>query len=159
MRIAIPGAGNMGCALATVLAANRHAVTLWSIESEVVADIQENHRTEKYLPGVMLDAKRIRASGDLATACAAADGVVIAVPSPVATRVARDAQPFVPVRIPVLSVAKGIDPERFLPLPTTIATTLRRTHDGVAGLAGPAVATEFATGTPTSDVAPGTSRA
>jgi glycerol-3-phosphate dehydrogenase (NAD(P)+) len=158
MRIAILGAGNMGCALATVLAANRHTVTLWSIEADVIADIQTNHRTSKYLPGVTLDVKRIRVSGDLGAACERADGVVIAVPSTVTERVARNARPFVPARVPVLSVAKGINPERFLPLPTTIATALGRAHDGVAGLAGPAVATEFAARTPTSVVVAGSKR-
>lgn len=155
MRIAILGAGNMGCALATVLAANRHSVTLWSIESDVVADIREHHRTEKYLPGVALDAQHITATGDLAAACAGAVGVVVAVPSTVISRVVCAARPFIPHRIPVLSVAKGIDPEYFYPLPVAIASALGRTHDGVVGLAGPAVATEFAAGTPTAVVVVG----
>lgn len=156
MRIAVLGAGNMGCALATVLAANRHAVTLWTIEPDVVADIRTNHHASKYLPNVLLDSKRVRASGDLQDACGDADGVVIAVPSTVAVRVARDAQPFITRRVPVVSVAKGIAPDRFLPLPTAIAAALGRIRDGISGLAGPAVATEFATGTPTAVVVAGT---
>lgn len=158
MRIAILGAGNMGCALATVCAANRHAVTLWSIEADVIADIQTNHRTEKYLPGVLLDAKRIRASADLEAACTGADGIIIAVPSTVIVRVAGSARSFVPTRTPVLSVAKGIDAKQSLPLPAVVATALGRSHDGVAGFAGPAVATEFASGTPTAVVVAGTRR-
>ncbi|MDO8425639.1 MAG: NAD(P)H-dependent glycerol-3-phosphate dehydrogenase [bacterium] len=149
MTITILGAGNMGCALATMLAANRHRVQLWSVEADVVQDIERHHRTEKYLPGITLDVRRIRATGDLAAACREADGIVVAVPSHVVAAVARDARPFLAARVPVLCIAKGIDAQTNAPLPFVLAGALGRQRGGICGLAGPAVAAEFVRGTPT----------
>lgn len=155
MTIAILGAGNMGCALATVFAANKIRVQLWTIEADVVRDITEYHRTAKYLPDIALDPRYITATGDLTAACARADGVVLAVPSHVVACVAADVRGMVGKRTPVLSVAKGIDAATFASLPAVAARALGRTRDGVAGLAGPAVAMEFARGTPTAVVVAG----
>ncbi|MBI4433510.1 NAD(P)H-dependent glycerol-3-phosphate dehydrogenase [Candidatus Uhrbacteria bacterium] len=158
--ITILGAGNMGTALATVLAANGHRVTLWSIEKEVVADIVQHHRTEKYLPGIVLS-PAITATTDLATALARTRGVLVAVPSSVIEDVAELVAPDLPERVPMLSVAKGIDVATFRSLPEVIAAACGRRRGMVAGLAGPAVATEFAQGSPTAVVvagAPGVTR-
>ncbi|MDO8462925.1 MAG: 3-hydroxyacyl-CoA dehydrogenase NAD-binding domain-containing protein [bacterium] len=156
MTVAILGAGTMGCALATLLAANNYRVRLWSVESDVVRDIATHHRTKKYLPDVILDAERISATGDLAGALVGADGVVFAVPSTAVALVARDARPFLARGAAVLCVAKGIDGPSFSPLPAVIARTLGRARGSVAGLAGPAVAAEFVAGTPTAVVIAGT---
>lgn len=155
-RIAILGAGNMGCALATVLAGNRHDVILWSIEQDVVADIWQHHRTEKYLPGVTFD-HRITATSDLTAALLPARGIVIAVPSTVIGKVVVAAAPHVRRTVPVLSVAKGIDAVTFHPLADVVALALGRPRGAVAGLGGPAIATEFARGTPTAVVVAGRS--
>lgn len=144
----------MGCALATVLAGNGHDVALWSIESDVVADITRNHRSEKYLPGIALD-DRIIATNDLATALRQAHGVIVAVPSAVIARVAERATPYISTRVPVLSVAKGINLKSFRPLADTVATVLSRARGDVSGLGGPAIASEFARGTPTAVVVAG----
>ncbi|MBI4449835.1 NAD(P)H-dependent glycerol-3-phosphate dehydrogenase [Candidatus Uhrbacteria bacterium] len=154
MRIAILGAGNMGIALATVLAERGQRTTLWSIEPDVVADIAHHHRSEKYLPGIALGS-RITATGDLATALRGAHGVIIAVPSAVIAQVAERAASHVSKRIPVLSVAKGIAPTSFRPLADVVARALGRVHGSVAGLGGPAIATEFSRGTPTAVVVAG----
>lgn len=154
-RISILGAGNMGVALATVLAGNHHTVTHWSIEPDVVADINQRHRTEKYLPGVMLDTKRVTATGDIAQALRGCRGVIVAVPSHVIARVAIQAAPHIRASTPVLSVAKGIEAETFRPLPDVVAGAFGWKAGSVAGLAGPAVATEFSRGTPTAVVAAG----
>ncbi|MBI2482646.1 NAD(P)H-dependent glycerol-3-phosphate dehydrogenase [Candidatus Uhrbacteria bacterium] len=153
--ITILGAGNMGTALATVLAANRYEVVLWSIEPEVVAEITTQHRTEKYLPGMVLP-PQVTATGDLSQAMASARGVIFAVPSSVIVRVAADVASHCGVRMPVLSVAKGIDADTLQPLSECIAGALGRRRGTVAGLAGPAVAMEFARGTPTAVVVAGT---
>ena len=155
MRITILGAGNMGIALATVLAANGHDTTLWSIESDVVADITRNHRSERHLPGITLS-DRISATGDLTT-LRRARGVIMAVPSAVIAQVAQQAAASMPKRIPVLNVAKGIDPTSCRPLANVVAAAIGRIGGSVAALGGPAIATEFARGTPTSVVVAGRS--
>jgi len=154
MKIAILGAGNMGCALATVLAGNGHAVTHWSIEPDVIADITERHRTEKYLPGIALD-HRITATGDIMEALTGARGIVVAVPAAAAAAVAARASPHLPARAHVLSVVKGIAADGFRPFPEVVAAAFGWKRGMVAGLAGPAVATEFAAGVPTAVVVAG----
>ncbi|MDO8425876.1 MAG: NAD(P)H-dependent glycerol-3-phosphate dehydrogenase [bacterium] len=154
MHIAILGAGNMGIALATVLAERGHRTTLWSIEPDVIADIVNHHRSEKYLSGITLD-HQITATGDLAAALRSARGVIVAVPSSVVKRVAERAAPYISKRIPVLSVAKGIASTSFRPLADVVARALGRIHGSVAGLGGPAIATEFSRGTPTAVVVAG----
>lgn len=155
MRIAILGAGNMGCALATVLARKRHEVVLWSIEADVVAEIAQSHQTTRYLPDISLDPQHITATGDLAEAVRGARGVIVAVPSHVVQRVAAQIASIISKQTPVLCVAKGIVEEGFVPLSDGIAVELGRRRGTVAGLAGPAVATEFAQGTPTTVVCAG----
>ncbi|MDP3771028.1 MAG: NAD(P)H-dependent glycerol-3-phosphate dehydrogenase [bacterium] len=154
MHVAILGAGNMGIALATVLAERGHRTTLWSIEPDVISDIANHHRSEKYLPGIELDGQ-ITATGDLATALRSVRGVIVAVPSAVIAQVAERAAPHVSKRIPVLSVAKGIAPTSFRPLADVVARALGRAYGSVAGLGGPAIATEFSRGTPTALVVAG----
>ncbi|MFH1099042.1 MAG: NAD(P)H-dependent glycerol-3-phosphate dehydrogenase [Candidatus Uhrbacteria bacterium] len=154
MRITILGAGNMGVALATVLAANRHSITHWSIEPDVVEDIEQKHRTEKYLPGIVL-APTITATGDIVAALRGCRGVVVAVPSHVIATVAEQAAPHIRRGTPVLSVAKGIDIGTFVPLPDTIAANFGWRQGSIAGLAGPAIASEFVTGAPTAVVVAG----
>jgi glycerol-3-phosphate dehydrogenase (NAD(P)+) len=154
MRIAILGAGNMGTALA-VVAAQRCRVVLWSIEESVVRDIQRRHSNKKYLPGVRLHKDRISATEDITEACQDADGVIVSVPSTVIADVAKGVRRHVPKGAQILCVAKGIDPKRFQPLPYVVARALGRRRDAVAGLAGPAIATEFARGAVTGVVCVG----
>jgi len=54
MRAAVIGGGAWGTALATVLANNGYAVTIWSYEADVAASITERHENHKYLPGATL---------------------------------------------------------------------------------------------------------
>ena len=79
MKVAVLGAGAWGTALATVLLRNGHAVTLWTREAELLAEMQRTRRNEKYLPGVELP-------GDFSTEPAsAADSRRTARPSPSVT--------------------------------------------------------------------------
>ncbi len=156
LRIAILGGGNMGIALATVLAGSGHTVTLWSIEPDVVVDITRNRRSEKYLPGITLD-HRITATGDLAAALQNARGIIVAVPSSAIEQVAKRAALYVSKQVPVLSVAKGIASTSFRPLTDVVAAALGRARGSVVGLGGPAIATEFSRGTPTAVVVAGRS--
>ncbi|RZV31956.1 MAG: NAD(P)-dependent glycerol-3-phosphate dehydrogenase [Sphingomonadaceae bacterium] len=66
--VAVIGGGAWGTALAQMLASDGREVLLWARESEVVADINANHRNAAFLPAAKL-AYSIRATdsiGDLA---------------------------------------------------------------------------------------------
>ena len=63
--VAVLGGGAWGTALAQMLASDDRDVLLWARESEVVEDINANHRNTSFLPDSPL-APSIRATGSLA---------------------------------------------------------------------------------------------
>ncbi|MCH7836326.1 MAG: glycerol-3-phosphate dehydrogenase, partial [Chloroflexi bacterium] len=52
--VAILGAGNMGTALAQIIAGNGRRVRLWNIEQDVLEEIRDHRVNSKYLPGITL---------------------------------------------------------------------------------------------------------
>lgn len=146
--IAILGAGNMGTALA-VCATTHGPVVLWSIEPEVVKDINAKHRNTKYLPGKKL-AMNITATGDLRAAVKNARLIVIAVPSHVVARVTGDMRPHLSRTTDILNVAKGVDPKTLRPIVRQIQALLpRHLRSRCATLSGPSIAGELAAGAST----------
>ncbi|MGW8265831.1 MAG: 3-hydroxyacyl-CoA dehydrogenase NAD-binding domain-containing protein, partial [Longimicrobiales bacterium] len=63
--VAVVGAGSWGTALARVLAKKGHQVSLWAMEKDVTAEIQEFRENRTFLPGVLLP-ETLEASSDLA---------------------------------------------------------------------------------------------
>ena len=78
-RSAVIGSGSWGTALASLLAINSEEVVLVGRDPEVIRDINENHRNNRFLPDIALD-ERLRATDKLAEA-ASADVVLFVVPS------------------------------------------------------------------------------
>lgn len=138
----------MGTALA-VCAAKHAPVVLWSIELDVVGQINHKHENTSYLAGVRLP-KNIRATGRLRDAVTNAQLVIISVPSHVVERVMRDVVPHLSRTTLILNVAKGVDERTLEPMITRIQKTLPASRrKNVATLSGPSIATEFAAGMPT----------
>ena len=86
MRCAVIGAGSWGTALGSLLAGKAWPVTLWDIDTDVLADLAAGHNA-RYLPGIELPVS-LTGQADLATAVTGAELVVLAVPSPVVRTVA-----------------------------------------------------------------------
>lgn len=81
-KLVVAGAGAFGTAIAERLAWNTHnEVILYSIETSVVDDINENHINSKYFPSRRIH-KEIRATGDLSE-LHEADAIFLAIPSKV----------------------------------------------------------------------------
>ena len=74
--IAVVAAGNMGTAVAQVLASNGHTVRAWSIETDVLEEMRDQQANTKYLAGVELH-PGIEAVWDLEKAVAGSDVIVI----------------------------------------------------------------------------------
>src|SRR5207247_8010786 len=106
--IAVVGAGNMGTAVAHVLAANGHGLRAWSIETDVLEEIRDRGTNTKYLAGVDLH-PGIEAAWDLKNAVANAAVVVFSVPSQIVSGVARDLKGILRPEQLVLNVAKGLE--------------------------------------------------
>src|SRR3989338_6130877 len=86
MNISVIGAGAWGTTLAIMLAENKHEVTLWAYEPELVASLKEFRENKKFLPGFPLG-KTIRLTGS-PQAAADAEIFFLAVPTPFLRRVA-----------------------------------------------------------------------
>ena len=143
--IAILGAGNMGTALAQVLARNGARVVLWDHFRDVVEEINRAHSNARYLPGMQLHAN-ISAAATVLESVRNARLIVLATPSPFIQATVDQALPGCAADAVFLSVAKGIDPASREPIHRRLATQLGARP--LVFLAGPAIANEFFRGLP-----------
>ena len=79
-KILVIGGGSWGTAFADYLARQEQQVRIWVREEEVADAINDNRENRVFLPGIEL-AKNLQACGDLESEAAAADILVLAVPS------------------------------------------------------------------------------
>ena len=106
-QVAVVGAGSWGTAVAAIAAGNV-ATTLWARRPELAAQIRDAHENPAYLPGIRLPS-RLHATDSLEEACTGADVLVLGVPSHGLRAVLGEARSFVGPRVPVVSLAKGIE--------------------------------------------------
>lgn len=149
-RCAVLGAGAWGTALADLLARNGEPVTIWALEPEVVASINESHDNTVFLAGAPLS-EGLRATGDLAEALDDAELVCLATPSQHLRGVlGRSASGL--SRGAILCVAsKGIE-EGTLALMSDVVSEAAPGH-AVVALSGPSFAAEVVARQPTAIVA------
>jgi glycerol-3-phosphate dehydrogenase (NAD(P)+) len=150
-RVAVIGAGSWGTAVAAVSAGNVET-TLWARRPELAAQIRDDHENPAYLPGVMLP-NRLHGTASLEEACTGADVLVLGVPSHGLRTVLGEARQFVGPRVPVVSLAKGIE-QGTLARMTEVACEVLEGHEPacVGVLTGPNLAREVAAGQPTASV-------
>jgi glycerol-3-phosphate dehydrogenase (NAD(P)+) len=150
-RIAVVGAGSWGTAVAAIAAGNV-ATTLWARRPELAAQIRDRHENPSYLPGAVLP-DALHATDSLEEACSGADVLVLGVPSHGLRSVLAEARPFIGDRVPVVSLAKGIE-QTTLARMTEVACDVLTEHDPacVGVLTGPNLAREVAAGQPTASV-------
>ncbi len=152
-RIAVIGGGAWGTVLADLLVRKGDTVTLWAREPEVVEAVNREHANPVFLPGASL-APSLRAEGDVAAAVRGAEVIVSAAPShavrPVMAQAAA-AFPKTGVKPLVVSVSKGLDPER-LERPSGALDDVLPPGTPVAVLSGPSFAREVYERQPTAVV-------
>jgi glycerol-3-phosphate dehydrogenase (NAD(P)+) len=146
--IALLGAGNMGTAVAQVLAANGHSVRAWSIETDVLEEMRDRHLNSKYLAGIDLNPK-IEPVWELEKVVAGAGIIVFSVPSHIVGALARDLAPLLNRDQIVLNVAKGLEPGTNARMSEVIRRELGSARATVGSMGGPAIAIEMARGQPT----------
>ena len=154
-RIAILGGGSWGTALAILCARTResHQVTLWVRDRALADAMCETRENACYLPGQKIPAA-VHIEADLATATAAAEIVVGAVPSAHARRIYREAFASVRREITCVSATKGLEPETHARMSEVIAQVAgeQKISATIAVLSGPSFALEAARGEPTAVV-------
>jgi glycerol-3-phosphate dehydrogenase (NAD(P)+) len=150
-RVAVVGAGSWGTAVAAVAAGNVET-TLWARREELAIEIRDNHENPTYLPDIRLPS-RLHATSSLEEACTGADVLVLGVPSHGLRTVLSEAASFIGPRVPVVSLAKGIE-QGTLARMTEVACEVLTGHEPacIGVLTGPNLAREVAAGQPTASV-------
>ncbi|MGE4453343.1 MAG: NAD(P)H-dependent glycerol-3-phosphate dehydrogenase [Sphaerochaeta sp.] len=140
--IVIAGAGVFGTAMAERLSWNTHnTVILWSIEKDVVEDINRNHRNTKYFPTHFLNTS-IRATSDKQI-FRSADCILLVIPSKVIVSFTEEIKEYTKKDCLVINLAKGMsDDGAFI----TEQIPFSRT----ASMKGPTFAIEVLHGLPSS---------
>jgi glycerol-3-phosphate dehydrogenase (NAD(P)+) len=145
MNITVIGAGAWGTALAISLAAS-HRVTLWARDAAQIEAMRVTRYNQHYLPDILLPAN-VKLSADFSAALAAAELVIIAVPT-AALRPTLLQLVQLPRRFNVLWVCKGFEAET-AKLPHQVAAEVLPEGFQYGVLSGPSFAQEVARGFPT----------
>ena len=143
MKAAVVGSGAWGTALAIQLCKNGHDVTMWTFETELIPQM-ENERINIRLAGVKLPPE-LKVSGDY-SCIRGCKLVVMASPSFPARIVAKNAAPFIDDDAIVVSVTKGLEDKTQKRMSEVVA---EETGREVVVLTGPSHAEEVAMGIPT----------
>jgi glycerol-3-phosphate dehydrogenase (NAD(P)+) len=152
LKIGIIGAGSWGTALATLLAFNGHAITLWVYEAELYEDMVRGRENHIYLPGISLP-EAVTPTQSFSEASSEKDLLVSAVPSHLVRSVIGQCIPYVNVETTMVSVSKGIENDTLKCMSEIFNDILTKpllSH--TAYLSGPSFALEVARKLPTAVV-------
>jgi glycerol-3-phosphate dehydrogenase (NAD(P)+) len=147
-RVSVIGAGSWGTTFAGLLAPDS-PVVLWARRPEVAAEITATRINAVYLPGIVLP-DEVRASSSIADAVADAEVVVMAVPAAGFRAVLKASLAHLPSGVPIVSLAKGLEPGTRLRM-TEVVADVAPGHPAGA-LTGPNLAGEVAAGQPAAAV-------
>ena len=142
LRVSVLGAGSFGTTMAHLLSHNAPTL-LWCRRPETADEINQIHRNEAYLPDYDVSTA-VRATASLEEAVREADVLVMGVPShgmrTTLEEVAKHIRPWVPV----VSLAKGLEPDTHLRMTQVIREVLPEHRAGA--LSGPNLASEIMAG-------------
>lgn len=151
LRAAVLGAGSWGTTFAAVLADAGCDVAVWGRDEKVCAQITEQHRNERYLPGVELP-PGVTATTDPHAAVRGADVVVVAVPSQSAREVLTPLAGSIGERAVAVSLMKGVELGTDKRMSEVVGESLGLPPERVAVVSGPNLAHEIARRQPTATV-------
>lgn len=155
MNIGILGAGSWGIALTKLLSGNGHNVTVWSIDKDEIAMLNEHREHLTKLPGVIIG-DNVSFTTDVEVACKDKKILVMVVPSPFIRSTAKTIAPHVNKEQIIVNVSKGIEESTLMTLTEVISDEIKDVE--VAVLSGPSHAEEVGKGMPTTVVAGAKSR-
>ncbi|MTI11226.1 NAD(P)H-dependent glycerol-3-phosphate dehydrogenase [Curvivirga aplysinae] len=145
LKTTVIGGGAWGTALACASRRAGSDVILWARNTQVVEDINEGRGNPLYLPETRLDAG-ICATGDMKEALAAAEVILLVVPSQHMRKVAEEMAPYVAGKAIALC-CKGVEQATGALMHEVAQEVMPEAH--IAILSGPTFASEVAIGLPT----------
>ncbi len=145
---AVIGAGSWGTTLALLAAAKGEPVRLWARNPNVVAYMNAERESPRYLPGATLP-PQITVTSSLKEALDGESVILHVVPSHVTRDVARDYAPHLAADSVVISCTKGLEHGTHKRMSEVIGEETNRT---VGALSGPNHAEEIVRGQPTAAV-------
>lgn len=148
-KIGVIGAGSWGTALAILLDANGHEVTVWSHRAEEAEKIQKTREHASKLPGIKISEK-IFFTADLEAAVSQKDVLVMAVPSAAVRSTSHKLQGLINKGQIIVDVAKGVEEHTLFTMTDIIEEELPGVNAAV--LSGPSHAEEVSRGLPTTCV-------
>jgi glycerol-3-phosphate dehydrogenase (NAD(P)+) len=150
-RCAVLGTGSWGTAFAMVLAEAGASVRLWGRRAELVAQINQEHCNQDYLPSTILPSS-IVATTDPAAALAEAEFVVLAIPAQSLRESLLGWRHLLPANAILVSLMKGVELGTTLRMSQVIAEVTGAEPERIAVLSGPNLAGEIARRQPTASV-------
>lgn len=148
-KITVIGGGAWGTTLSILFAENKHQVTLWVYEKELVKETSKLRENKKFLPGFPLP-ENISVTNDPAD-CSNADIYLFVTPTQVLSSVAGKFNKIIDPGSLIVSASKGIE-KKSLRLPLDILKDELKVKNLVA-LSGPNLSKEIARGLPAATVA------
>jgi glycerol-3-phosphate dehydrogenase (NAD(P)+) len=154
MKVAVIGSGNMGTALACLLADNGHSVVCWDHIPEVVEEIRKSRQNSKFLPGINLPSS-VTADHLLNHVVREAQMIFISTPSLYFRQVVKEFSPFSMSQAVVVGASKGLESPSHKRMSQVYAEVAMHSPDHYVALSGPSIANEFARKRPTAVVVAG----
>jgi glycerol-3-phosphate dehydrogenase (NAD(P)+) len=140
--VAVIGAGSWGTTVAS-LASVQAPTVIWARRGDAAEEIATAHTNSRYLGDAPLE-PTLRATGDLEEAVAAADVLIMGIPSHGFRATLREMAPHMRPQSPVISLSKGLEPETRLRMSEVVAEETPGHPAGV--LTGPNLAKEVLAG-------------
>ena len=149
-KIVVVGDGGWGTALAMLLRAAGHDVSIWSYDAHYAALMEESRHNPRYLPGFDLP-EGVRVCSRFTDLIDGADLLISAVPTTFLRGVWAQHAQSVPEDLPIVSVSKGLE-QGTLMRPTQVLAEVAGPKHTIAVLSGPNIAREIAEGKPAATV-------
>lgn len=150
-KAAVLVAGSWGTALASVLADKGIQVSLWTRNEKQMEEINQEHKNERFLPGVSLSTN-IHATTDMKEAVSGAQAVIMVAPSSAVREVSRELKQYWTEDMLVVHATKGFETETLKRISTVIAEELGCKEGHIVVLSGPSHAEEVVKRCPTTVV-------
>ena len=144
-KISVIGAGAWGTALASIAARAGANVTIWALEPEVAASINQDHQNHMYLEGIQLP-ETLHATNSFEH-LAEADAVLMVAPAQFVRTTLQNIKPHLPDHMPIVLCSKGIERGTGKLMTDVLAEEIPSAIPAV--LSGPSFAKDVAKGLPT----------